>query len=281
MNRRIKFSRGASMLISVALLLGISGVIIRRNATQAAAIGQEPSVAGQKLSPEGLETLHKIIDSADDWDLRWPDFAPYRDAVTKFYEAGGYSLAWIQGGKPTAQAIALTTVLRDADQKGLNADDYGGTRWGERLATMATSALDTDRARFDVALTVSVMRYARAVHTGRVNPKEFKFELDVEGRRLPLAEFVRTKLMTADDPAAALQSLEPMFPGYHRLLAPLPAYAEMATKDDSERLQVPTKSVAPGQSYASTARRWTPLSIINRVTGSRRTAAWMRRLLTS
>ena len=254
MNLRTESSRRSSLLLGVVLLLGSSGVVIRRNAVQAAGMGQQSAATGQKLSPEGLETLHKIIDSANDPDLRWPDFAPYHDAVAQFYEAGGYSLAWIQGGKPTAQAIALTTVLRDADQKGLSADDYGGTRWAERLATLATSALDTDRARFDAALTVSVMRYARAVHTGRVNPKEFKFELDVEGRRLPLAEFVRTKLMTADDPAAALQSLEPMFPGYHRLLAALPAYTEMATKDDSERLQVPTKSLAPGQSYASTER---------------------------
>ncbi len=254
MNLRTGFPPRPLILLGLALLLWISGAAVRRNAVQAADVGQEPAQTGQKLSPEGLATLHKIIDSANDPDLRWPDFAPYHDAVTKFYEAGGYSLAWIQGGKPTAQANALMAVLRDADQKGLNADDYGGPRWGQRAATLATSALDTDRARFDAALTVSVMRYARAVHTGRVNPKEFKFELDIENRRLPLAEFVRTKLMTSDDPAAVLQGVEPTFPGYRRLLAALPAYTEMATKDDNQKLQVPTKPVAPGQAYASTAR---------------------------
>ena len=108
-SRCFEFSRGSLSLIALALLLGTSGVVTRRNAVQAAAIGQDAAATGQKLSPEGLETLHKIIDSANDPDLRWPDFAPYRDAVTKFYEAGGYSLAWIQGGKPTAQAIALAT----------------------------------------------------------------------------------------------------------------------------------------------------------------------------
>ena len=242
------------MLLALAFLLLVSGIGIRRNAAQASAAEQEAAATGQKLTPEGLETLHKIIDSANDPDLRWPEFTPYRDVVSKFYEAGGYSLAWVQGGKPTAQALALTQVLRDADQKGLNADDYGGPRWMERIATLGNSTVDADRARFDVALTVSVMRYARAVHTGRVNPTEFKFELDVETRRLPLAEFVRTKLMTSDDPAAALQAVEPTFPGYRRLLATLPAYMEMANKDDSEKLQVPAKALAPGQSYASTAR---------------------------
>ena len=253
-NLRIEFLRRSFTLLGLGLLLWISAVAIWRNAVLAASIGQVPAATGQKLSPEGLTTLHKIVDSANDPDLRWPDFAPYRDVVRQFYEAGGYSLAWIQGGKPTAQANALMAVLRDADQKGLNADDYGGPRWAQRAATLATSALDTDRARFDAALTVSVMRYARAVHTGRVNPKEFKFELDVENRRLPLAEFLRTKLMTADDPAAVLQEVEPIFPGYRRLLAALPAYTEMATKDDNEKLQVPAKPLASGQSYASTAR---------------------------
>src|ERR1700734_4553485 len=119
------------MLRGVLSLVGSSGGGIRRKGAQAAGMGQEPAATGQKLSPEGLETLHKIIDSANDPDLRWPDFAPYHDPVALFYEAGGDSLAWIQGGKPTAQAIALTTVLRDADQKGLSADDYGGTRWAE------------------------------------------------------------------------------------------------------------------------------------------------------
>ena len=251
---RLEFPRKSSILLALAFLLVVSGLGIRRNAAQALAVEQEAAATGQKLTPEGLETLHKIIDSANDPDLRWPDFTPYRDAVTKFYEAGGYSLAWVQGGKPTAQALAITQVLRDADQKGLNADDYGGPRWVERIATLGNSTLDADRARFDAALTVSVMRYARAVHTGRVNPKEFTFELDVESRRLPLAEFVRTKLMTSDDPAAVLQAVEPTFPGYHRLLAALPAYMEMASKDDNEKLQVPTKPLAPGQSYASTAR---------------------------
>lgn len=242
------------MLLALAFLLVVSGIGIRRNAAQASAAEQEAAATGQKLTPEGLEALHKIIDSANDPDLRWPEFTPYRDVVSTFYEAGEYSLAWVQGGKPTAQALALTQVLRDADQKGLNADDYGGPRWMERIATLGNSTVDADRARFDVALTVSVMRYARAVHTGRVNPTEFKFELDVESRRLPLAEFVRTKLMTSDDPAAALQAVEPTFPGYRRLLATLPAYMEMANKDDSEKLQVPAKALAPGQSYASTAR---------------------------
>src|SRR5580693_10129151 len=143
----MQFPAQALTLLRPRLLFRISAVAIWRTPVLAASIGQVPAATGQKRSPEGLTTLHKIVDSANDPDLRWPDFAPYRDVVRQFYEAGGYSLAWIQGGKPTAQANALMAVLRDADQKGLNADDYGGPRWAQRAATLATSALDTDRAR--------------------------------------------------------------------------------------------------------------------------------------
>lgn len=253
-NFRPEVMRKSLILAAVALLLGFGAAGIRSSVARAAASGQQPVVTGQKLSPEGAAALRKIVDAANDPDLRWPDFAPYHQVVEKFYDAGEYSLAWIQNGKPTPQAVALAAVLRDADKKGLNAADYDGPQWSERVATLGASALESDRVRFDAALTVCVMRYARAVHSGRVNPKEFKFELDVESKRLPLDDFVRDKLMTSDDPAAVLQSVEPTFPGYLRLLAALPKYMEMASKDDGEKLEVPQKTVGPGQSYSSTAR---------------------------
>lgn len=43
------------------------------------------------------------------------------------------------------------------------------------------------------------MRYIRAVHCGRVSPKEFKFQLGVEGSPLPLAEFIQTHVLNASD----------------------------------------------------------------------------------
>lgn len=36
------------------------------------------------------------------------------------------------------------------------------------------------------------MRYIRAIHCGRVNPKQFKFQLDMGWVQLSLAEFIQT-----------------------------------------------------------------------------------------
>jgi len=94
--------------------------------------------------------------------------------------------------------------------KGLDPKDYDGSRWQGRLLKLDQKPSEEDLGSFDTALTVSAMRYIRAIHCGRVNPKEFKFQLDMEGKQLPLAEFIHTQVVNAGDAAAEIQKLEPV-----------------------------------------------------------------------
>ena len=242
------------ILVAGLVLLSAGAAIRLRGVVLAAGGPQQTSATGQELSPDGVATLHRIIDAGIVPGMRWPDFSPYRKVVESFYAAGNYSLAWVQAGKPTRQALAVTAVLQKADDKGLDAEDYDGSRWADRITKLSGANPEADLVQFDMALSISAMRYARAIHTGRVNPKEFKFELDVDSRRLPMEQFVRENLIAADDPAAALQKLEPTFPGYLRLLDELPAYTAMARGDDGESMEIPEKPIAAGQPYESTAR---------------------------
>jgi L,D-transpeptidase YcbB len=242
------------LFVPIALLLVVALADKGRAAESASATRQSSTAAGQELSAAGVAALRSIFDTAHLQDLRWPDFPPYRPEITKFYESDGFALAWIHGGKPTPQALALIQVLQDADNKGLNAEDYDAPRWADRVAKLNSSATEDELVHFDAALTVCVMRYVRAVHVGRVNPKEFKFELDVDNLKYNLGDFLRTKLVSASDPAAAVQRVEPTFPGYQRLLAGLPVYEQIAKGDDGEKLQSTSKPVLPGQPYASVPR---------------------------
>lgn len=52
------------------------------------------AAAGQMLSASSLPTLHNIVDSGRNTDLRWPDFTPYKKEVAKLYETNSYSLLW-------------------------------------------------------------------------------------------------------------------------------------------------------------------------------------------
>jgi len=232
----------------------VAGIFPASGEPRPAFLVEQPGIlAGQALSPAGSAALHGIVDSARNTDLRWPDFAPYKPQITKLYEMNGYSLIWVQNGRVRSQGIAVIELLKNAGAKGLEPEDYDGSRWQARLSKFDKTSLEQDLVLFDTALTVSIMRYIRAIHCGRVNPKEFKFELDVEGNRLPLAEYVQTHVLGASNPAAEIQKLEPPFLGYRKLLALLPVYEGYAKQDDGQKLPTITKTVRPGQPYASVA----------------------------
>jgi murein L,D-transpeptidase YcbB/YkuD len=211
---------------------------------------QPAAHSGHTLSAPDPPALRGIVDSGRNADLRWPDFTPYKAEVAKLYETNGYSLRWVQDGRVRPQGLAVIELLQKADAKGLDPEDYDGSRWQGRLLKLEQKPSEQDLVSFDTALTVSAMRYIRAIHCGRVNPKEFKFELDMEGKQLPLADFIQTQVVNAADPAVEIQKLEPPFLGYRKLLALLPVYEGYAKQNDGPKLSTVTKTVRPGQTYA-------------------------------
>jgi L,D-transpeptidase YcbB len=221
-----------------------------------------PALAGQTLSASGIPALRGIVDSGRNPDLRWPDFSPYKTEVAKLYETNNYSLLWVQNGRVRPQGLAVIELLQSAGAKGLDPEDYDGSRWQGRLMKLGQKPSEQDLVSFDTALTVSAMRYIRSIHCGRVNPKEFKFELDTEGKLLPLAEFIQTQVVNAADPAAEIQKLEPPFLGYRKLLALLPVYEGYANRAEGEKLPTVTKTVRLGQPYAGVARLGQFLQVI-------------------
>jgi L,D-transpeptidase YcbB len=224
---------------------------------------QRPALAGQILSAAGVPALHAIVDSGRNPDLHWPDFTAYKAEVSKLYETNGYSLLWVQDGRLRPQGLAVVVLLQNADSKGLDAEDYDGSLWQGRLLKLAQNPSEQDLASFDTALTVSAMRYIRAIHCGRVNPKEFKFQLDMGGeQQLPLAEYIQTQVVNAADPVAEIQKLEPPFKGYQKLLDLLPIYEGYAARAQEPNLPPAAKTVRPGQPYPGVGRLGQFLQVI-------------------
>jgi murein L,D-transpeptidase YcbB/YkuD len=238
----------------------VAGVFVASGEIFPALFAERPAaLAGQTLSSSGISELDGIVFSGRNADLRWPDFTLYKTEVAKLYETNRDSLLWIRNDHVRLQGLDVIELLQSASAKGLDPEDYDGSRWQGRLLKLGQKKVDQapsehDLASFDTALTVSLMRYIRAIHCGRVNPKEFKFELDTEGKQLPLAEFIQNQVVNAGDPAAEIQKLEPPFLGYRKLLALLPVYEGYANRAEGEKLPTITKTVRPGQPYAGVVR---------------------------
>jgi murein L,D-transpeptidase YcbB/YkuD len=210
--------------------------------------------AAQTVSVQISDALRGVADAGRLADLRWPDFSDYRLHVQKFYGPTGYIPAWIQNGQPTRQALGVIAILQQAGDKGLNAEDYDGSLWAGRVAHLRQPPSDSDLARFDAALTVCAMRYISDLHIGKVNPKFFHFGLDIEHNKYSLPDFLRQRVVDAQDVKANLDEVEPPFPRYKRTEDVLQRYVELARKDDGEQLPVPTKTLGPGSPYPGVPR---------------------------
>ena len=203
------------------------------------------SICAAAASPD----LCVLVESGRLPDLRWQDFTDYRPQVKDFYLAANYQLAWIANGQPTQQAHGMIRALEDAEKVGLRANDYDGPRWVDRLSHVDPSTAPADLARFDLALTVSAMRYLADVHSGRISPKYFKFGLDVRHQRYNLAEFLRSKLVAAKDVAPVLAEVEPPYPGYQQTKLALQRYLDLEKTGDAQPLPRVKKTVQVGDAY--------------------------------
>ncbi len=206
----------------------------------------------QRLSGEGTAKLRAILEAGVLPDLRWAGFQNYQTEAQEFYIAFDHTLPWLRDSEPTPQAIAIIRALQRAETKGLRPEDYDGPRWDQRIESLQKTrhGPESDLVRFDVALTVSAMRYISDLHIGRVNPRLFHFGLDIDRRQFDLSEFLRSELVDAKDVGAVLDSVEPPFPAYHRTIVALNRYLELAHQDDGKSLPVPEGVVKPGDSYA-------------------------------
>ena len=195
--------------------------------------------------------IESIVSAGMLASMRWPNFRDYKTSLQRFYQPVNYAPVWIEGNTPSSQARAMIDLFQSAWKKGLDPEDYDASRWDGRLSAVGGSSANT--SDFDVALTVSAMRYVSDLRIGRINPRHFKFGLSVENKKYDLAQFVRERILTASDLSSVLDSIEPPFPGYRLTEKALARYTDLARSDDGERLPVPSKAVDPGQAFAGAA----------------------------
>lgn len=255
--RRVRHLTVAGFLLTASALIGVRGFSAQAQASGAGSATILPAGLIQ-LSPQGAAAMQDLAQSGHLQDLRWPDFSDYRAHVENFYQPVQYGLGWVCGTpdapQVTPQATAVITLLEGADNKGLHAEDYDGPRWPDRLARLRQAnppPTEDDLARFDLALTVSLMRYISDLHIGKVNPRHFKFGLDIEHKKYKLQDLIRQRIIGSQNPGAVLAEVEPQFAGYRRTVQALQGYLALEKQGDGEPITVPRTPVRPGDAYLS------------------------------
>ena len=253
--KRSWIPKGLALVLSLVGIFPLSDHAIRaaKPALRQTESSTRPIALPQQLSADGQASLRGILQAGTLSELRWPDFSDYQKHVQTFYESNGYSLPWIRGMQPTEQAQQVISILMKAEQKGLAAEDYDGSRWGDRLAKLKPDTVqpsEADAVRFDAALTVCLMRYVSDLHIGKVNPQHFDFGFDVEAKKYDLADFLKEDVVDSSDVAGVLTKVEPPYPGYQRTIQALQSYLEFAKEYDGKELPAIQKTIAPGDAYS-------------------------------
>jgi L,D-transpeptidase YcbB len=187
-------------------------------------------------------------------ELRWPDFSDYQALVTKFYESTSYETAWTEGSVPTIQALEVIKALQACESKGLDPEDYDGSRWAGRIAALDSSTAESVNnavLQFDLALTISAMRYVSDIHIGKVNPQHFDFGINVAEKKYDLPLFLSDKLVSASDVPAVLDAAEPPFLAYQRTKGALQQYLQLAKNPTITTLPAADKPIAVGGTYSA------------------------------
>lgn len=186
-------------------------------------------------------------------DLVYPNFPDYQPQVQTLYQSTNYAPIWSHDGQATPQALAVINALKSSRQKGLNPEDYDASHWAKRLDVLKSTPSEAkNAAHFDAALTVSAMRYISDLHVGRVNPKHFKFDIEVEQKQYDLPQFLVQKVVTASNVPEVLDTVEPPYLGYLRTETGLQTYLALADQDHEAPLPEVQKTLAPGDAYAAT-----------------------------
>jgi murein L,D-transpeptidase YcbB/YkuD len=239
-----------SMLALFLLVPLWADAAIGTQITASAPVASATASQSPNLSNQANGELGALIASGTLPDLRWPNFTDYRADVKTFYDTGANSPAWIQGSQPSAQALAMIQLFKQASFKGLNPDDYDAALWDVRILKLQQKPSDSDLARIDLALTVCAMRYISDLHVGRVNPQHFKFGLDVGANKYDLPGFIRAQVLTAPDVPALLAKDEPPYEGYGRAEDALATYMKLAAAGDAPEVPTPQKGVRPRTTFS-------------------------------
>lgn len=180
-------------------------------ATAAAPV--EPVKAASNVPAADQPVADKLKDIISAKTSRYFDRKNERAAIEKFYGTRDFAPVWTQGGSLTAAAKGVIARLKDAASDGLNPADYP-------VPDFAAATTPDALADAELKLTASMFDYARQAQSGRMHWSQVSADILYPEHPVDPNE-VLTKITTAADASAALESYNPPQKLYKELKAKL------------------------------------------------------------
>ncbi|MBI2377162.1 MAG: L,D-transpeptidase family protein [Deltaproteobacteria bacterium] len=188
--------------------------------------------------------IREILTSGRLEGARRQSFSAHRVVLADAYDSRSGDFLWIEGTHPRLEALRVIEALGRVGARGLDPRDYEVTL----LSTLAPQLGDPPLlARFDVGLSVAVVRYVSDLHAGKVRQKGVRFDFGAPAK-LDLTE----KLLEAARSGQLLDRVErppPVMLQTQLLEAQLARYQKLAGSSTVTSLKLPPK-VGRAESFA-------------------------------
>ena len=137
-----------------------------------------------------------------------------RKAVLAFYGSNAFKPVWTKESHITPRAQTMLKLMANAEDDGLTASNYlpnGLTSFDQ--ADEAIVGDNVKVARFDIAMTVAALKYARHISGGQFDPNRLSLYNDIKPQTVAADEAVKV-LAYSPFPEAYIEVLKPKHPQY-------------------------------------------------------------------
>ena len=205
--------------------------------------------------PQSIEKELTAIITAQQHPFLIPaNFIHRAEDLDALYKLTGYQLLWL--GRPDSEdkVNQALTLLENAPAHGLRKENYQLQILQQKRQTALNlnEFSDKERANYDTALSLSVLRYLHDLHYGRVNPQNINFNLKLREKKLiDLPELIKT--YSEQNTLQQLPDLiEPKLQQYQKLKSALATYRSLAQTPQPVILNF-EKTIRPGENFSQLA----------------------------
>jgi L,D-transpeptidase YcbB len=198
--------------------------------------------------PVSTQIRIMIAQARHPWARR-PDFPRYVDVLARLYGSRGDGPVWLTGSNLSPPGRAAVAELVATAAQGLSPADYDAATLDGLARGLPHPSWDAVAlARFDLLLSVDLVRYLDELRSGRVRPGPFG-----QGRAPPDLDLASrlSRAIAADSVRELAASLQPAFAQYRNLRGHLARYQRLAAAAPFRPL--PAGTVRPGDAYAALA----------------------------
>lgn len=212
------------------------------------------AVEPASLEGSAAKEINTIITGRYHPYLKLADISNRTEDLDALYKLFNYQLIWL--GKPNSpeRTSAITAMLANAAEHGLNPEDYDSAVLTAKIhaAQMLPESAYRELALTDTALSIAVLRYLHDLHYGRINPQGINFNLQLRDKKtFDIPTLIKTHL-AANTIAKIPEQAEPKLEQYRKLKSALSAYRQTAAKSSGIKFYLKGK-LRPGETHPQLA----------------------------